>query len=58
MNASVPATAPFTPPDTGASSCGRPCEPASSCTSRASLTEIVELSINNALGRAVGRISA
>src|SRR5579875_3235176 len=48
MNASVPATAPRTPPETGASSCANPCESARACTSRASLTEMVELSMNSA----------
>ncbi|CPB46208.1 Uncharacterised protein [Mycobacterium tuberculosis] len=42
MNASVAAAAPFTPPETGASSWSMPCDSASACTSRASVTEIVE----------------
>ncbi|OOK67461.1 hypothetical protein BZL30_7928 [Mycobacterium kansasii] len=36
----------------------RPCDAASACTSRASLTEIVELSMNSAPGRAAGSTSA
>ena len=58
MNASVPATAPLTPPETGASSWAKPCAAASLLTSRASSTEIVELSMNRAPGLAAGRISA
>jgi len=58
MNASVPATAPFTPPETGASSWETPCDSASECTSRASSTEMVELSMNSAPARAAGSTSA
>ncbi len=57
MNASVAAAAPFTPPETGASSWSMPCDSASACTSRASVTEIVELSMNSVAGRAAASTS-
>ena len=50
MNASVPAVAPLTPPDTGASSWAKPCSAACALMARASSTEMVEVSMNSAPG--------
>ena len=47
MNVSVPACAPATPPDTGASSIARPLPCAAAATSRALSTSMVEQSISN-----------
>src|ERR1700730_4861981 len=58
MKASVPATAPLTPPDTGASSWAKPCSAACALTVRASSTEIVELSMPSAPEAAAGKTSA
>ena len=52
MKVSVPAAAPPTPPDTGASSISRPLASAAAATSRAVSTSIVEQSISSVPGLA------
>ena len=47
MKASVPAVAPLTPPETGASTWSIPAATAVSCTARASSTEMVDESMNS-----------
>ena len=46
MKVSVAASAPVTPPDTGASSMAKPRSAAAACTARALSTSMVELSIS------------
>jgi hypothetical protein len=58
MNASVPAVAPLMPPETGASICANPAAVASALIWRASSTEMVDVSTNNAPAFAAGSTSA
>ena len=58
MNANVPAVAPLTPPETGASSWAWPCSAAAALTVRASSTEMVEVSMNSVPELAAGSTSA
>ena len=57
MNARVPASAPTTPPDTGASMLRCPAASASACAARASSTAIVDDSMNSVPGRAAASSS-
>ncbi len=58
MKVSVPAVAPPTPPDTGASTARCPAPVAISAAARASATSMVDESTNSVSGSAVGTISA
>ncbi len=58
MKASVPASAPETPPDTGASRKSKPAFSAAACTARAESMSMVEQSIRSApLGAALKMLS-
>ncbi len=58
MKARVPAAAPATPPETGASIARCPACTAFSWAARASATSMVELSTNRVFGRAADRTSS
>ena len=58
MKVSVPACAPPTPPDTGASMLAMPAAAAEACAARADATSMVEQSMNSVPGAAAGRAPA